>query len=99
MTSGDADKTVDFQTANASEDWISSVTAVTEAEPGRLSIDTSVIDPRGEDGSNEAKIAIAICESAVQFSQPSYVAVKEKDGTRFVLYGHPSVQQDACTEV
>lgn len=97
--SGEVDKTADFKTANASAAWAGSVTAVTETEPGRLSIDTTLIDPRGAADSEAAKTAIAICESAVQLYQPSYVAVKEKDGTHFVLFGHPSVSRGACAEV
>jgi len=97
--SGEVDKTADFKTANASAAWAGSITAVTETEPGRLSIDTTLIDPRGAADSEAAKTAIAICESAVQLYQPSNVAVKEKDGTHFVLFGHPSVPVGACAEV
>ncbi|BCW60562.1 MULTISPECIES: hypothetical protein [Micrococcaceae] len=98
-TSAEADKTAAFKTANASAAWAERVTAVTEPEPGRLSIDTALSDPRGAQGSEEAQTAIAICESAVQLYQPSYIAVKEKDGTHFVLFGHPSVPKGACAEV
>ncbi|MGX1160755.1 hypothetical protein FBY31_0875 [Arthrobacter sp. SLBN-100] len=62
------------------------IKSATEPEPGRISIDTSVVDPRGADGSEAAKTATAICESAVALFGPSYVEVKEDDGTHFVLF-------------
>ncbi|MFJ5962033.1 hypothetical protein [Pseudarthrobacter oxydans] len=98
-SSAGVDKTADFKTANANAAWVGQIKSATETEPGRISIDTSVVDPRGADGSEAAKVAIAICESAVALFGPSYVAVKEDDGTHFVLFGHPSVPKGACTEV
>lgn len=97
--SGEADKTADFKAANANAAWVGQVKSATQTEPGRISIDTSVVDPRGADGSEAAKTAIAICESAVALFGPSYVAVMEDDGTHFVLFGHPSVPKGACAEV
>lgn len=76
----------------------STVSAVTETEPGRFEIQTGIVDPRGDDGSPEALEAIAICEAAVG-AGAAYVAVLEADGTHFVLYGHPSVPAGACGEV
>jgi hypothetical protein len=97
--SGEPDKTADFKTANADADWVGQIKAVTETEPGRISIDTSVVDPRGADGSEAARTAIAMCESALALFRTSYVAVKEDDRTHLVLFGHPSVPKGACTEV
>jgi hypothetical protein len=93
------DKTADFTTANANAPWVDHIKSVTETEPGRISVDTSVVDPRGVNGSGAAVTAIAICESAVALFGPSYVSVLEDDGTNFVLFGHPSVPKGACTEV
>lgn len=93
------DKTADFATANANAPWVAQIKSVTETEPGRIRIDTSVVDPRGANGSDAAKAAIAICESAVALFKPSYVSVLEDDGTNFVLFGHPSVPKGACSEV
>ncbi|WHP18805.1 hypothetical protein [Cellulomonas sp. ES6] len=76
----------------------STVSAVTETEPGRFEIQTSIVDPRGDDGSPEAQEAIAICQAAVD-AGATYVAVFEADGTHFVLYGHPSAPPGACGEV
>jgi hypothetical protein len=93
------DKTADFTTANANAPWVGQIKSVTETEPGRIRVDTSVVDPRGANGSEAAVTAIAICESTVALFGPSYVSVLEDDGTNFVLFGHPSVPKGACTEV
>jgi hypothetical protein len=98
-SSGEADKTADFMTASANAALVGQIKSATETEPGRISIGTSVVDPRGADGSEAAKTAIAICESAVALFGPSYVAIKEDDGTHFVLFGHSSVPKGTCTEV
>ncbi|MDR6415645.1 hypothetical protein [Pseudarthrobacter sulfonivorans] len=97
-TSG-ADKTADFTTANAGAAWVGEIKSATATEPGRMKIETSIVDPRGADGSEPARTAIAICEAAVAIFGPSYVAVMEDDGTHFALFGHPSVPAGACTEV
>ena len=75
------------------------IKSVTETEPGRIRIDTSVVDPQAASGSEAAVTAIAICEPAVALFGPNYVSVLEDDGTNFVLYGHPAVPKGACTEV
>lgn len=98
-SSGGQDKTSDFTTANASAAWKGQIKSVVETEPGRITIETTIVDPRGTDGSKEAKVATEICESAVSLFGPSYVAVKENDGTHFVLFGHPSVPKGTCAEV
>lgn len=72
------------------------VTSAVEVEPGRWTIETSIVDPR-VDGSAEAAEAIEICEAAVD-AGAEYVSVMESDGTTFVLYGHPSYG-NTCTEV
>jgi hypothetical protein len=93
------DKTADFKTAKKNAPWLGKITSVTEIEPGRIRVETSVVDPRGADGSEEARSAIAVCESVVALFGPNYVSVLEDDGTNFVLFGHPSVPSGACTEV
>jgi hypothetical protein len=92
-------KTADFTTANANARWVGQIKSVTETEPGRIRIETSVVDPQAATGSEAAVTAITICESAVALFGPSYVSVLEEDGTSVVLYGHPSVPKGACTEV
>ncbi|RII94563.1 hypothetical protein [Clavibacter californiensis] len=75
-----------------------SVTAATETEPGRLKLDTTIVDPRGDDGSPEALEALALCEQAKAIPGVTDVSVMEADGTHFVLAGHPTNGED-CTEV
>lgn len=72
------------------------VEGVTETEPGRWEVETSLTDPR-TDGSAEAAEAITICEAAVE-GGADFVYVLESDGTIYVVYGHPSYG-DTCTEV
>lgn len=93
------DKTADFKTAKKNAPWLGKIKSVTEIEPGRIRVETSVVHPRGADGSEEAKTAIDICESIVTLFGPSYVSVLEDDGTNFALFGHPSVPSGACAEV
>jgi hypothetical protein len=95
----DADRTADFTTANSGAAWVGKIKSATVTEHGRIRIETSIVDPRGADGSEPARTAIAVCEAAVAIFGPSYVAVMEDDGTHFVLFGHPSVPAGVCTEV
>jgi uncharacterized protein YceK len=75
-----------------------SVTAATETEPGRLQLDTTIVDPRGEAGSPEALEALDLCEQAKAIPGVTHVSVMEADGTSFILAGHPSYGEN-CTEV
>ncbi|MFS4506911.1 hypothetical protein ACMA46_11795 [Clavibacter sp. Sh2141] len=75
-----------------------SVSAATETEPGRLQLDTTIVDPRGEAGSPEAVEALDLCKQAKAIPGVTHVSVMEADGTSFVLAGHPSYGQN-CTEV
>jgi hypothetical protein len=75
-----------------------SVTAATETEPGRVQLDTTIVDPRGDDGSPEALEALDLCEQAKAITGVTHVSVMEADGTHFVLAGHPTYGED-CTEV
>lgn len=93
------DKTADFKTAKKNAPWLATIKSVTQVEPARIRIETKIVDPGGADGSEEAKSALAICESAVTLFGPSYVSVLEDDGTNFVLFGHPSVPSGTCAEV
>ncbi|MCU1419882.1 MAG: hypothetical protein JWR57_1051 [Mycetocola sp.] len=75
------------------------VEKATETEPGRLVIETKIVDPRGDDNSVEAATTVAICNAAVSLGGIDHVSVMEADGTSFVLFGHPSVPEGTCTEV
>lgn len=93
------DKTADFKTAKKNAPWLNAIKSVAETEPDRIRVETDFVDPRGATGSEEAKSAVAICESVVTLFGPRYVSVLEDDGTTFVLFGHPSVPSGACAEV
>ncbi len=102
-TSSDGDRTEDLRSAANGQAWADNITTATESEPGRLEVATDLVDPRGGNGSPEAQTAIQICETTVSLlkddgAQEPYVAVMEKDGTHWVLYGHPAYP-DGCTEV
>lgn len=93
------DKTADFKTAKKNAPWLSAIKSVAETEPGRIRVETKLVDPRGASGGEEAKSAVAICESVVTLFGPKYVSILEDDGTTSVLFGHPSVPSGACAEV
>jgi hypothetical protein len=94
------DRTAELKSANASAAWIDQVTLAEETEPGRLEIATTIVDPRGEEGSAEAQLAIGVCEAGVTIlgAGATVVSVLEQDGTSFVLFGHPSAPAGRCTE-
>lgn len=94
----EGDRTQEFKDANVGAAWVDQVAAVVETEPGRIEVETTLTDPRGDSGSPESQSAIEICEAAVALSA-EYVAVYESDGTSWILYGHPSVAEGECSEV
>lgn len=101
---GPVDRTADLLDANPDATWTGEVTAATATEPGRLEIDTTLVDPRSEGGSPESQTAIEICEAGVALlsgegTEAPYVSVLESDGTTWVLYGHPMVPAGECGEV
>jgi hypothetical protein len=75
------------------------ITSAIEEEPGRIVVETTLVDPRGKDGSPEAKRALAICEMLASKDDVNYVNIKESDGTSWVLFGHPMVTEGECGEV
>lgn len=93
------DKTADFKMAIKNAPWWGNIKSVTEVEPGRISVETSLMRPRDAEGSEDAKSAIDICQSVVALFGPRHVSVLEDDGTKFVLFGHPSVSGRSCAEV
>lgn len=101
-TAGGTDKTADVQ--KWAGDNGKAVSGAVEEEPGRFKVSTTIADPRGKDGSDEAKAAIAICQ-AVRSNVPDvkYIRVDERDGSAFVLWqpggkvGNKAL--DECTEV
>jgi hypothetical protein len=99
----DANVTEDVRASASGASWIEQMTAATLTEPGRITVETTIVDPRGDAGSPAAQQAIQLCEGVVAYlkgtgeAQP-YVSVMENDGSTFVLYGHPSYP-GGCTEV
>ena len=91
-TSSEVDRTADVQKAAGD-----TVTRAVESEPGRFEVETTIVDPRGEEGSDEAKAAIAICSAVVELGA-TYVRVLEQDGTTFAIYA-PSQYGEECAEV
>lgn len=91
------DVTADLQ--EAAPDQADLVTAATATEPGRLQIDTTIVDDR-DNGGDDADDALALCNAGLTLLDVDspYVAVMENDGTNFVIAGHPSYG-DECTEI
>lgn len=92
------DRTADLQ-ATLSPDTAELVVTAAEPEAGRVNVETTLVDPRGDAGSAEAESALVICEAAAHLDGVTYVSVAEADGTTFVLFGHPSVPEGECGEV
>lgn len=97
------DRTAALRKAGQGEPWADRITAAVETEPGRIQVDTNLVDPRGDDGSPPARMAIEICEAAVSLMKSQGVKeprvnVMEKDGTHWVLHNHPSYPEP-CTEI
>ena len=95
-TTAEVDRTSDIQAALDNPEV---VTKAVETEPGRLTIETNIVDDR-EDGGDDAAQAIAICEAgkALLDTTDPYVSVMEADGTSFVIAGHPAYGAE-CTEI
>lgn len=91
------DLTADLQ--EAAPDQADLVTAATVTEPGRLQIDTTIVDDR-DNGGDDADDALALCNAGLTLLDVDdpYVAVMEEDGTHFVIAGHPSYGNE-CTEI
>ncbi|WP_454728846.1 hypothetical protein [Cellulosimicrobium protaetiae] len=72
------------------------VTKATETEPGRIEVETTIVDPR-TDASAEAAQAVEVCNAVIELGA-EHVSVLEADGSTFVVAGHPSYGEE-CTEV
>jgi hypothetical protein len=98
-----ADVTNEVRASASGAAWTDTITTATLTEPGRITAETTITDPRGADGSPAAQQAIQVCEGVVAYLQGTGVAepkvsVMESDGSTFVLYGHPSYP-GGCIEV
>lgn len=99
----DTDVTEEVRASASGAPWVEQVTTATLTEPGRITVETTIVDPRGEAGSPAAQQAVQVCEGVVAYLQGTgetepYVSVMENDGSTYVLYGHPSYP-GGCTEV
>jgi len=99
----DVDVTNEVRASAPGAAWMDAVTTATLTEPNRIVAETTITDPRGDNGSPAAHEAIQVCQGVVAYLQGTGVAdpkvsVMEADGSTFVLYGHPSYL-DGCTEV
>ena len=99
----DIDVTEEVRASASGTPWVDQVTTATLTEPGRITVETTIVDPRGDSGSPAAQQAVQVCEGVVAYLQGTgeaepYVSVMENDGSTYVLYGHPSYP-DGCTEV
>ncbi len=90
-TAAGVDRTAELQAAGAGQSWDGVVTSAQETEPGRMVVSTTIVDPRGDDGSPEAQQALGVCQAALALlgSTVTNIRVDEADGTGFVLYGPP----------
>lgn len=68
------------------------------SEPGKIQVETSIVDPRGKNGSPQAEQAISICTTIVKKGY-EYIAIMENDGTHYVVFGHPAYPAGQCSEI
>lgn len=75
------------------------VTSAVEKEPGRIDVQTSIVDPRGPDGSRPALDAVRLCNKIVQgIDGLTHVKILEADRTTFAAYGIPIINDGKCGE-
>ena len=70
------------------------VTTAMLDEANTVAVETTITDPRGDNGSPEAQAALAICEAVAEVADPAGATIREADGTGFVVY-----RQGKCLEV
>ncbi|MER8026914.1 hypothetical protein [Glutamicibacter protophormiae] len=93
-----AEKVVTADVQKIAKDVSEYVVKATETEPGRFSVETSIVDPRGADGSMPALQAVRLCNLVTQNFDAKYVSILEDDGTTFAVYGSPMVNGGECGE-
>lgn len=91
-----SDLTEGLQEVYGGDDSI--IVSAMEVEERRYEVATTIVDPRGDEGSEQANLAIEICETILdRYGDDVYVNITEADGTSFVLANHPMTGPD-CTE-
>lgn len=93
-----ASKDVTKDVQKIAKDVSELVDTATETEPGRISVETSIVDPRGGEGSEEALQAVRLCNLVVQNFDVTHVNILEADGTTFAVYGSKIVNDGDCGE-
>lgn len=87
------DFTAQLLAANTDAPWSDYLTSATLDAPDHATIQTSIIDPRGPDGSPEALLALQICETVVTHLAnqgiTAGVRILEADESSFVVRGQP----------
>lgn len=96
-SSAPASADVTDQIREAVGSYANLITSAEEPEPGRIEVGTSIVDPRGDDGTPEAEQAVGICQRLKNANpDATSIVVYEQDGTTFAIFG--SSWPD-CTEV
>lgn len=90
------DVTVDVK--KAAGNMSSLIVSAEETEPGRIEVQTTIVDPRGEDGSRPALDAVRLCNKVVEMGGLTNVDILEKDRTTFAVYGVSIVNDGKCGE-
>ena len=91
----DENPSIDDTTARVQDVAGDRVVAATEDYPGEFVIETDIVDPRGDAGSEEAQAALEICEAVQLELDATNIRVQEADGTTFVVLGGAFTE---CTE-
>lgn len=96
-----ADPTQGFLDANKREPWASKIIDVEQTGADSFRVRTSIVDPRGRDGSPEASEAIRICRATIEFAQAAGIEkpgvhVAEADDTVFVVFDYD--ETGVCVE-
>lgn len=86
------DVTEAFVDAHARYPWVSQVVVAEMTSDSQLTVGTTLVDPRGADGSEPALVGVDICRAAVDWLEgqgvEASVWVMEADGSTFVLKGN-----------
>lgn len=84
-----------LKSANSTEPWLSKVLTVTQVSADQVDVETSIIDPRGDEGSLAAVEAIEVCGAVVEVLEAEgesrvKIFVYESDGSTFAYAGNSS---------
>lgn len=77
------------------ERWADKIVEVIR-EGDRVQVRTTIVDPRGRDGSPAAAEVLDVCRAALDLFDPDGVSVMEADDTTFA---HTTREEPGCVEV